>query len=58
MLIRFGEALPALREAMGLHFDQEEFDRERVSAIALRFDRVGLAPGSVRSDTSATGRTA
>src|SRR5262249_23094712 len=34
-LIRFGDALPALREAMALHFDQEEFDRERVSAIAV-----------------------
>src|SRR6201991_4578534 len=35
-LIRFGDALPTLREAMALHFDQEEFDRERVSAVALR----------------------
>jgi len=40
-LIRFGEALPALREAMALHFDQEEFDRERVSAIALRLIELG-----------------
>jgi len=32
-LIRFGDALPAQREAMALHFEQEEFDRERVSAI-------------------------
>ena len=34
-------ALPALREAMALHFDQEEFDRERVSAIALRLIELG-----------------
>ena len=40
-LVRFGEALPALREAMALHFDQEEFDRERVSAIALRLIELG-----------------
>lgn len=41
MLIRFGDALPALREAMALHFDQEDFDRERVSAIALRLIELG-----------------
>ena len=40
-LIRFGDALPALRAAMALHFDQEEFDRERVSAIALRVIELG-----------------
>jgi DNA topoisomerase I len=40
-LIRFGEALPALRQEMALHFDQEEFDRERVSAIALRLIEIG-----------------
>src|SRR3954466_4011005 len=40
-LIRFGDALPALREAMAAHFDQEEFDRERVSAIALRLIELG-----------------
>jgi DNA topoisomerase-1 len=40
-LIRFGDALPALREAMALHFDQEEFDRERVSALALRLIELG-----------------
>jgi len=40
-LIRFGDALPALREVMALHFDQEEFDRERVSAIALRLIELG-----------------
>jgi DNA topoisomerase-1 len=40
-LIRFGDALPTLRGAMALHFDQEEFDRERVSAIALRLIELG-----------------
>jgi DNA topoisomerase I len=40
-LIRFGDGLPTLREAMALHFDQEEFDRERVSAIALRLIELG-----------------
>jgi DNA topoisomerase-1 len=40
-LIRFGDALPALREAMAVHFDQDEFDRERVSAIALRLIELG-----------------
>jgi DNA topoisomerase I len=40
-LIRFGDALPALREAMSLHFDQDELDRERVSAIALRLIELG-----------------
>jgi DNA topoisomerase-1 len=49
MLIRFGDALPALREAMALHFEQEEFDRERVSAIALRLIELGwLRVGSER----------
>src|SRR6185312_12905199 len=41
MLIRFGDALPTLREAMAVHFDQDEFDRERVSAIALRLIELG-----------------
>src|SRR5881396_2982770 len=40
-LIRFGDALPTLREAMSLHFDEEEFARERVSAIALRLIELG-----------------
>src|SRR5579884_1970482 len=40
-LIRFGEALPALREAMAQHFDKDEFDRERVSAVALRLIELG-----------------
>ena len=40
-LIRFGDALPTLRKAMSLHFDEEEFARERVSAIALRLIELG-----------------
>src|SRR2546423_2205126 len=48
-LIRFGDALPTLREAMSLHFDEEEFARERVSAIALRLIELGwLRVGSER----------
>jgi DNA topoisomerase-1 len=48
-LIRFGAALPALRDAMALHFEQEEFDRERVSAIAPRLIELGWFPvGSER----------
>src|SRR5438093_12374905 len=34
-LIRFAEKLPELRAAMAQHLDQDELDRERVSAIAL-----------------------
>src|SRR4029078_12483377 len=29
-LIRFGEALPALRQEIAVHFDQEDFGRESV----------------------------
>src|SRR3954471_13301983 len=48
-LIRFGDALPTLREAMALHFDHEEFDRERACAIALRLIELGwLRVGSER----------
>src|SRR5689334_13896939 len=35
-LIRFAERLPALRQTMAEDRDQDELDRERVSAIALR----------------------
>jgi DNA topoisomerase I len=35
-LIRFAERLPDLREAMAQHMDNEELDRDRVSAIATR----------------------
>jgi DNA topoisomerase-1 len=48
-LIRFGEALPALRSVMVQHFDQGDLDRERVSAIALRLIELGwLRVGSER----------
>ena len=40
-LIRFGERLPALREAMAEHMDKDVLDRERVSAIALRLINEG-----------------
>jgi DNA topoisomerase-1 len=40
-LIRFGERLPALRAAMAKHLDNDELDRDRVSAIALRLIDLG-----------------
>jgi DNA topoisomerase I len=40
-LIRFGEHLPELRAAMTEHLDQDELDRERVSAVALRLISLG-----------------
>jgi DNA topoisomerase I len=40
-LIRFGERLPDLREAMSEHLDRDELDRERVSAVALRVISLG-----------------
>jgi DNA topoisomerase I len=40
-LIRFGEKLPELRTAMSAHMDNDELDRERVSAIALRLINLG-----------------
>src|SRR5438067_4088857 len=40
-LIRFAEKLPELRAAMAEHLDNEELDRERVSAIALRLINLG-----------------
>ncbi len=40
-LVRFGERLPGLRSAMTAHFDLDELDRERVSAIALRLISLG-----------------
>jgi DNA topoisomerase-1 len=40
-LIRFGERLPVLRAAMAEHLDQDELDRERVSAVALRLISLG-----------------
>jgi DNA topoisomerase I len=40
-LIRFAEKLPELRATMAEHLDNEELDRERVSAIALRLINLG-----------------
>jgi DNA topoisomerase-1 len=40
-LIRFAERLPDLRAAMAEHLDNDELDRERVSAIALRLINLG-----------------
>jgi DNA topoisomerase-1 len=40
-LIRFGEHLPDLRAAMTGHLDEDELDRERVSAVALRLISLG-----------------
>jgi DNA topoisomerase I len=40
-LIRFGELLPDLRRAMSEHMDNDEFDPDRVCAIALRLIDLG-----------------
>jgi DNA topoisomerase-1 len=40
-LIRFGEHLPDLRAAMTEHLDEDELERERVSAVALRLISLG-----------------
>jgi DNA topoisomerase-1 len=40
-LIGFAEQLPALRAAMAEHLDNDDLDRERVSAIALRLINLG-----------------
>jgi DNA topoisomerase-1 len=40
-LVRFAERLPELRAAMTDHLDQDELERERVSAIALRLINLG-----------------
>jgi DNA topoisomerase IB len=40
-LIRFCEHLPELRAAMTRHLDEDELDRERVSAVALRLISLG-----------------
>src|SRR3954467_6319627 len=40
-LIRFAEKLPDLRAAMTEHLDQDELDRERGSAVALRLIDIG-----------------
>jgi DNA topoisomerase-1 len=40
-LILFAERLPELRRAMSEHIDEDELDRERVSAVALRLIELG-----------------
>jgi len=40
-LIRFAERLPDLRAAMAEHIEADGFDRERVSAVALRLINLG-----------------
>lgn len=40
-LVRFGERLPRLRTAMAGHLDNDELDRDRVCAIALRLIDLG-----------------
>ena len=40
-LIRFGEKLPELRQAMSGHMDNDDLDRERVSAVAMRLINLG-----------------
>lgn len=40
-VVRFGERLPALRTAMAEHLDNDELDRDRVCAIALRLIDLG-----------------
>lgn len=48
-LVRFAEALPELRQAMGEHMTREDpFDRERVCAVAVRL--INLAWFRVGSD--------
>lgn len=40
-LIGFAERLPELRKAMSEHIDRDEFDAERVAAVALRLINAG-----------------
>lgn len=40
-LIRFAESLPELRETMAVHMEHETYDRERVSALAIRLMNLG-----------------
>jgi DNA topoisomerase I len=48
-LVRFGERLPEIREAMSEHMDRDSLDRDRVTAIALRLINLGwFRPGSDR----------
>ena len=55
-LVRFAEALPELRQAMGEHMTHDPYDRERVCAIAVRL--INMAWFRVGSDRYAkTSRT-
>ena len=47
-LVRFAEALPDLRQAMGEHMTHDAFDRERVCAVAVRL--INMAWFRVGSD--------
>ena len=47
-LVRFAEALPELRQAMGEHMTHDPFDRERVCAVAVRL--INMAWFRVGSD--------
>ena len=47
-LVRFAEALPALRQAMGEHMTHDPYDRERVCAVAVRL--INMAWFRVGSD--------
>ena len=40
-LVRFAEALPDLRQAMGEHMTHDPYDRERVCAVAVRLINIG-----------------
>ena len=55
-LVRFAEALPELRQAMGEHMTHDPYDRERVCAVAVRL--INMAWFRVGSDRYAkTSRT-
>ena len=55
-LVRFAEALPELRQAMGEHMTHDRYDRERVCAVAVRL--INMAWFRVGSDRYAkTSRT-
>ena len=48
-LVRFGEKLPEIRQAMSDDMDRDHLDRDRVCAIALRLINLGwFRPGSER----------
>ena len=47
-LVRFAEALPELRQAMGEHMTRDPYDRERVCAVAVRL--INMAWFRVGSD--------